>query len=94
MPLSYFVYYRVRQPGRARALVREILATVERETGVAGRLLGKRDDAQTWMEVYEGVDDAAAFEASLEASVRSAGFDAVLQSGSRRHLECFETPCA
>lgn len=67
---------------------------MKQKTGVAGRLLRKRDDAATWMEIYEGVQDAPAFERSLAECVEAIRFTDVLQSGSARHLECFEEPCA
>jgi hypothetical protein len=41
----------------------------------------RRDDASTYMEVYEGVQDEAAFEALLE---REGG-----KLGVPRHVECF-----
>jgi hypothetical protein len=67
--LNYYVYYRL-DPASAessRAKVQAILDAVERRTGVRGRWMRRRDDAATFMEVYEGVRDAAAFEALLEA---------------------------
>jgi hypothetical protein len=39
---------------------------MESECGVRGRWLRRRDDPSTYMEVYEGVRDEAAFEALLE----------------------------
>ena len=41
-------------------------------TGVRGRLMRRRDDPGTWMEVYEGIADAVAFESALnEAAART-----------------------
>jgi hypothetical protein len=94
LPLSYYVYYRVTQASQATALAHALLATMKQKTGIAGRLLRKRDDPATWMEIYEGVQDAAAFERSLAECVEATQFAGVLQSGSARHLECFEEPCA
>ena len=94
MPFSYYVYYRVAQALEATALARELLAAMKQKTGIAGRLLRKRDDPATWMEIYEGVQDAPAFEHSLAECVEATQFTNVLQSGSARHLECFEEPCA
>jgi hypothetical protein len=54
-----------------------------------GRLLRKRDDAMTWMETYEGVQDPDAFERDLLSAVRAAQFAAVLEPGGDRHMECF-----
>ena len=91
MPLSYYIYYRVVQSARAQTLVRDIQAAVQKRTGVAGRVLRKRDDPATWMEIYENVDDSVGFEQSLDAAVQSCDFASVLETESVRKLECFET---
>lgn len=49
-----------------RALVERQFALIERECGVRGRWMHRRDDPATYMEVYEGVTDEAAFERVLE----------------------------
>ena len=49
-----------------RAQVERLLAAVEKECGVRGRWMHRRDDPTTYMEVYEGVKDEKAFEAILE----------------------------
>lgn len=49
-----------------RAGVERLFAAVERECGVRGRWMHRRDDPATYMEVYEGVKDAGKFEAVLE----------------------------
>ena len=49
-----------------RAGVERLFAAVERECGVRGRWMHRRDDPATYMEVYEGVKDAGRFEAVLE----------------------------
>jgi hypothetical protein len=46
------------------------------------------------MEVYEGVNDAPAFEAELDCLIAAMKLDGFLAPGSRRHTECFEEPCA
>ena len=92
--LSYYIYYRVAQPEQAKTRVRNIQAALKSQTGIDGRLLEKRDDPATWMEIYEGVSDADAFEQCLAAAVLESGFTAVLATGSARHLECFEDSCA
>lgn len=91
MPLSYYIYYRVVQSARAQTLVRDIQAAVHRRTGVAGRVLRRRNDPTTWMEIYENVADSVAFERSLDAAVRACDFASVLAADSARKLECFET---
>lgn len=62
--MNYYVYYKV-DPVRldeVRAAVEGLFAAVERECGVRGRWMRRRDDPATYMEVYEGVADEAAFE--------------------------------
>jgi hypothetical protein len=49
-----------------RAGVERLFALLERECGVRGRWMHRRDDPNTYMEVYEGVKDEAAFERLLE----------------------------
>ena len=49
-----------------RARVESLFAELERACGVRGRWMRRRDDPSTYMEVYEGVQDTAAFEALLE----------------------------
>lgn len=49
-----------------RAAVERLFSIVERECGVRGRWMHRRDDPTTYMEVYEEVKDAAAFERVLE----------------------------
>jgi hypothetical protein len=94
LSLSYYIYYRVAQPREARQLVKHIQAAVKDKTGVDGRLLSKRGDSSTWMEIYERVGDAGAFEQCLAAVLQATDFGAVLVAGGVRHTECFEDPCA
>ena len=49
-----------------RTGVESLFALIERECGVRGRWMHRRDDPTTYMEVYEGVKDKAAFERLLE----------------------------
>ena len=64
----YYVYYKVasQELSRMRAAVDALFDAVERECGVRGRWMHRRDDPSTYMEVYEDVEDEAAFEALLE----------------------------
>jgi hypothetical protein len=48
-----------------RAGIERLFAAIERECGVRGRWMHRRDDPTTYMEVYEDVKDAARFEAVL-----------------------------
>jgi Domain of unknown function (DUF4936) len=49
-----------------RVGVERLFAVVERECGVRGRWMHRRDDPTTYMEVYEEVKDTAVFERVLE----------------------------
>ncbi len=49
-----------------RARVERLFSAIERECGVRGRWMHRRDDPATYMEVYEGVSDDAAFQTALE----------------------------
>ena len=90
LSLSYYIYYRVAQPAQAHTLVRDLQADMKSRTGIAGRLLRKRDDPTTWMEIYQGVEQPDAFEQCLAAAVQTINFAAVLETGGVRHMECFE----
>lgn len=66
--MNYYVYYKV-APAQAEALrpaVQALFREVARQSGIQGRWMRRRDDPATYMEVYEGVKDDAAFEALLE----------------------------
>ena len=66
--MNYYVYYKI-EPQRVEELRRTVdalFALIERKTGVRGRWMRRRDDATTYMEVYEGVQDESAFEELLE----------------------------
>src|SRR5438445_1086736 len=65
--LNYYVYYKL-DPERlaeVRPAIEALFTAVEREFGVRGRWMRRRDDPATYMEVYEGIADEAAFEAML-----------------------------
>jgi hypothetical protein len=94
LSFSYYIYYRVAQPVQARKLVRHVQSALKNQTGIDGRLLRKRDDPSTWMEIYEGVGDAGKFEQCLAAVLQTTDFAAALAAGSVRHMECFEDSCA
>jgi quinol monooxygenase YgiN len=66
--LNYYVYYRIapQRADKVRRQVEALFAVVEKQTGVRGRWMHRRDDPTTYMEVYEDVKDERAFEALLE----------------------------
>jgi hypothetical protein len=88
---SYYVYYRVPVVNAARA--REAVGALQRAlsdaTGIGGRLLRRRDDETTWMEIYENVPDSARFEAKLAELTERHGISALLAPGSSRKQEVF-----
>jgi quinol monooxygenase YgiN len=66
--LNYYVYYKV-EPGRVEELrprVEALFEKIQDQFGVHGRLMRRRDDPTTYMEVYEDVKDERGFEALLE----------------------------
>jgi hypothetical protein len=66
--LNYYVYYKI-PPERLdelRVAVQSLFDSIEKRCGVRGRWMRRRDDPSTYMEVYEGVQDEAPFEALLE----------------------------
>jgi Domain of unknown function (DUF4936) len=74
---NYYVYYRV-EAARLDAFrfsVQELFKVIERETGVRGRWMRRRDEATTCMEVYEGVQDEQAFEVVLEREAAKLGLE-------------------
>ena len=91
MKLSYYIYYRVPAENAARA--RAAVGAMQRELsdiiGIGGRLLRRRDDETTWMEIYENVADSVRFEAELADLVKHHGLAALLVPGSSRKQEIF-----
>jgi hypothetical protein len=88
---SYYVYYRV--PPANAASARRAVDALQRElsdaTGITGRLMRRRDDESTWMEVYEDVPDGARFEAKLAELAARHGIPGLLAPGSSRKQEIF-----
>lgn len=85
----YYIYYRVGEKNAAEAetLVRSMQARLACRSGVAGRLLKKRNEPDLWMEVYEGVSETERFERLLGQAVDEFDLDMFLDGA--RHLECF-----
>ena len=92
MACAYYIYYRI-QPDRASACeprIREMLLSLRKTTGIQGRLMKKRGEPDLWMEIYEGVADAAKFEWELADAAGRLEVREFLLPGSPRHMECFE----
>lgn len=89
-----YVYYRIDAARTAQlaACVDALFAALRAYCTTPPRRLRRCDDASTWMEVYEGVRDAAAFAATMNEQVAQLGLDALISGG--RHVECFEADAA
>jgi hypothetical protein len=92
MLASYYVYYRIADGEEpvARECAQRLLDQIAESIGVRGRLMVKRGEPNLWMEIYEDVPDAEAFERVLATCVDELQLARMLAEGSRRHLECFE----
>ena len=74
---NYYVYYRA-DPARMETLrpaVQALFDAIERETGVRGIWLRRREEATTFMEVYKGVKDERTFEVLLERESAALGLE-------------------
>jgi uncharacterized protein DUF4936 len=91
--LNFYIYYRVpaQNAERARAAVRELQRELSDIAGISGRLLRRRDDDTTWMEIYEDVQDGTRFEAELARLVERRELAALLVPGSSRKQEVFRS---
>jgi hypothetical protein len=88
VPVHYYVWYRIEGDAAAvRAAVNGVLHDVSLACAVTGRVLVRRKDPTTWMEVWEPVTDPEAFEAALAAAVARHGLEALVAGG--RHVERF-----
>jgi len=91
MSFSFYVYYDVNasKEHEVRSAVHALQQTLAVATGIQGRLLCRRDKTDTWMEVYEGVPDSAAFQSVLDSETNRLGFNELLAPQSRRITELF-----
>ena len=88
----YYVWYRIAgDPAAARAAVDALLADLVRHAGVTGRVLVRRDDPRTWMEIYEHVADVPLFERELAAGAARHAVAQLAEDG-KRHTEPFVAP--
>lgn len=79
--MNYYVYYKI-EPGRVDELrrgVNALFAIIEKQTGVRGRWMHRRDDPTTYMEVYEDIRDENGFEALLEREGAKLGIQRKLE---------------
>jgi len=88
----YYIWYRVAgDPVAARAKVDALLADLFLRAGVTGRVLVRRDDPRTWMEIYEHVADVPLFERELAAGIARHDVTRCAEDGVR-HAEPFVAP--
>ncbi len=84
----FYVWYRIGQADRdAETAVRGMMARLGCRSGVAGRLLKKRDEPGLWMEVYEDVTDPDRFQRLMAQVLDELDVEMFLD-GPRR-TECF-----
>ena len=87
-PVHYFVWYRINaDAAEVRGAVNSVVHDVALACAVTGKLFVRRDDTHTWMEAWEPVPDAAAFEAALATAVARHGLDGMIDGV--RHVERF-----
>lgn len=91
---SAYVYYRIDpvQADLAATRIDALLDTLAAYCSQPPRRLVRCDDVLTWMEIYEGIADFAAFYAALETAVQT--FDCAGFTRNERHLECFSAPAS
>lgn len=94
---SWYVYYKL-DAGQLAAWLPQsarLLARLQAETGVHGRLLRRADGAReaegisTLMEVYDGITDPQRFGPALDAAVAEARAAVPVCAGIPRHTERF-----
>jgi hypothetical protein len=73
----------------ARSALAGIMAGLEKEFAVSGRLLRAQNEAALWMEVYENVCDPVRFEATLNSLLGETPFATWMAPGSARRTERF-----
>lgn len=87
--MHYYVWYEVvGDELTARVAINRMMADLRHGTGIAGKLLRRRGRDNTWMEIYEGVTDPAAFESELGAALLRHDVVRFAALG-RRHVETF-----
>jgi len=88
----YYIWYRVAGDLiSARTAVDALRADLFLHAGVTGRLLVRRDDPRTWMEIYEHVADVPLFERELAAGIARHDVTRCAEDGMR-HTEPFVAP--
>lgn len=92
MKASLYVYYKTAPGTEVAARVAAMQADIAARCGVQGRLMRRRDDPCTWMEIYETLDAFDDFEPILAEAVAKHGLEDLVRAGERRHAERFVEP--
>lgn len=88
--IHYYIYYRVKDDdAETETQIRAMQARLACRSNINGRLLKRRNDSSTWMEIYENVADSIHFEHQLARTVSEFDVDMFLASGGQRVIECF-----
>jgi hypothetical protein len=86
--IHYYIYYRVKDDdAETETQIRAM--QVRLACRINGRLLKRRGDSSTWMEIYENVADSIHFEHQLARTVSEFDVDMFLASDGQRVIECF-----
>jgi quinol monooxygenase YgiN len=88
---SLYSYYRV-DPARRDALrsaVEALFQAVAQAHGVQGRWMHRKDDPETFMEVYDNSEDVEALAAFIRQECERTGFRQLLADAGARHDEIF-----
>jgi hypothetical protein len=87
-----YLYYRIDPARKATAAKRidALLEAMAEHCARTPRRVVRCDDATTWMEIYEGIADYAAFATALDAAALDFGCATFTRGG--RHVECFSMP--
>ena len=90
-PVHFYIYYRIdaSHAADARTALAGIMAALQKQLEVSGRLLCAQNDAALWMEVYENVGDPVRFEATLNSLLGETPFATWMAPGSARRTERF-----
>ena len=88
MPTDWEERYRTGETPWDKSAPHPSLVTFLKSEPIRGRVLVRRNDPATWMEIYENVAVPAQFESTLTAAVERHGVAAFAHDGAR-HLEAF-----
>ncbi|MDX5445673.1 MAG: DUF4936 family protein [Zoogloeaceae bacterium] len=87
--VDLYIYYCVGDVDAAIPRVHAMQAAVAARTGIQGRLMRRRDDDNTLMEIYPGIADTMVFEALLAEEVTAHSLESLVSPGAARHTERF-----